>query len=539
MAYINQFGGIIPKTADHLLASTAAIKAHDVKLRDGKIKPWREPKALALAIEDALTVYMYGCCPLTWDTCVSVATWIPDGNRIFITGREPYPEVVTVTNCIPKYYRLGVYTPVMAPLLQYTSSTIVDQSSARAYLYTFINIFGEESAPSTASTQITVVDGASVTVSGFFIPPLEYGISSIRLYRSETGFRDGREKEQIPITEWLLVSEVPIGTTSIVDNKKVKDLGPALSTREVREPPETLRHITSIEGTGLLSGVTRNKVHFSANFQPWNWPAEQDLTLDHNIINYVSVGQQTFVSTDGVPYVIDASIQCEPRQCRATDGSDIVLPDIGCGYAHSAIATPFGMVYSSREGLVLVRGNATVEVITGDWFSSETWLTLLPTTVRLVYWRGYLICRTDMITFMLQLDGSTYKDMTIGALTTLSDEPVDMSVSSSGELILLEDGIVKQWDASDTLRPYSWISRPLGADILLGFTGARIKTEGTTFGIISDTGTSWERQVVRNKPFRIKRLGRHREFYISFEGTGVVEYVRFGVSIRALGGTDG
>lgn len=535
MPSIEVFGGIAPKIPDHLLPGTAAIKAHNVKLWDGKIKPWREPQPLALAVPDALSFHVQGCCYLSWDSCVTAAKWLPDSDRFYITGRVGYPEVVVLDGCRPTYTRLGIPLPATPPILQYTDEPVQDNSSATAYVYTYVNSFGEEGPPSPPSTQITIRDGSTVIVSGFTVPAPEYDVVAIHIYRMETGFRDGREKEQVPITEWLFVGAIAITDTALTDDKKVMALGHVLSTREVREPPAELEHIIAIEGTAMLSGVHRNRVYFTRNLQPWNWAADQDLTLDYNIINYVSVNQTIFASTDGVPYVIDGTMSCEPRKCRSVDGVDTVLPDIACGYAHSATATPFGMVYSSKAGLVLIKPNATVEIVTASWYGSDEWQQLKPETARLVYWRGYLVCCTDAITFMLQLDGETYKDLSIGALTTISDEPIDMQCTDTGELIFLEEGMLKHWNASNVYREYEWISRSLGYGYELGFTAGRIKTTGVVFSMISSDGDVWSRTVVQNTPFRVKRLGRNRSYHIGLRGIGIVEYVKYATSIRGLG----
>jgi len=530
MGAITQFGGIFPRTPWHLLPENAATKAHNVKLRNGKLEPWRETKKLSVAVPEAKTLVAVGCCMMTWDTCVSTTEYLPDYNRLYLTGRVDRPEVAVLDpNCNPTYFYLGAPEPIAAPRLSFTEATGRD-CSARAYVYTFVNIFGEESAPSTPSQLVSVRDGDPVVLMGMETPPAGYGVVNMRIYRSSTAYRTGAEKEQDPLTDYMLVAEIEY-TTSFTDALLEKFLGPVLNTREVRLPPKALRNISHVVGTGALVGVTNNQVHFSQNFQPYSWPAEYDMTLNHNIVNMVTIDQQAIVSTDGYPYVVSAAPNCEARKCRAVNEVDIPLPDISCGYANSAIATPFGMVYSSKDGLVLVSTDAKFQVITSAWYSTDDWVKIRPDTVRLAYWRGYLICVTDVVSFMLEIDGNTYQDFKLGAMVTLSDQPVDMWVSTNGELLLLQDQIVSQWNAGSTLRPYIWESREMHFGGTASPNTAKLKTTGIEFRLLTPVGgLDYTRFIMNDKPFRLGRLGRHLYYRMGFYGIGVVEHAELGTA---------
>ena len=527
MSVITQFGGIAPRVADHLLPPNAAHIAHNVKLRNGKLESWRERENLAYGVVDAVSLVVKGCCFLTWDACVSVADFLPDYGRMFITGRAAQPEVFTLDNCQPSYLFLGVPPPAAAPTIS-AAETDGRDCSARSYIYTYVNVFGEESAPSPPSRQVTVKDGTGVSITNLLAPPAGYGITQIRLYRTATAFRDGSEKEQQPLTGYLLVNTLSGTVGSTVDNKLEKFLGAANNTREVRVPPKHLRQIRHVNETSVLTGVTNNEVHFSEPYQPYNWPAAYDMTLPYHIVNMVTVDQYVIISTDGYPFVIDGGPSCEPRQCRATSQVDIPLPDIGCGYPNSAIATPFGMVYSSKDGLVLVSPDAKFQIITANWFSTDDWVELRPETVRLGYWRGYLICVTDIVSFMLEVDGQTYNDFALGALTTISDKPVDMFLTDIGELMMLEDRFISQWNTGQYLRPYLWESRELDFGGESSPNTVKIRTTDTLFRITAPTGSYYERKVINEKPVRLGRIGRHLNYRIQLSGTGTVDYVALG-----------
>ena len=531
MAVINKFGGIVPRLAWHELRDNQATIAHNVKLRNGKIEAWRERKPIAMSVDNATTIYSKDCCMLSWLECVTVAEYVTDYGRQFITGRADRPETFILNNCTPEYYYLGVPAPLAAPTVTGTQKDGRD-CAARSYMYTYVNIFGEESAPSPVSTQLTIKDGDSVTLTGLLPPPDGYGIVEIHIYRTATAYRDDRVKEQEALTDFLKVAEIPAVQTSHVDSLMEKYLGPVNNTREGRVPPKDLRQIRYMRGTGVLTGVTNNEVHFSAAYQPHNWPAEYDMTLPYNIVNMVTVDDYVMVSTDGYPYVIEGGPSCEPRKCRPAQDADIPLPDISCGYPNSAIATPFGMLYSSKDGLVLLKPNATFDIITSDWFSTEDWIKIRPDTVRLAYWRGYIVCVTDVVSFMLEIDGNTYSDYELGTLTTISDKPVDMITSSTGELLMLDsDRLVYHWNAGDKLREYMWESRELDLGGEYSPTSAKVRTQGTTFKLLTPyPDLAYERYVSDETPFRLGRLGRHLNYRVGFYGTGNVDFVDLGMT---------
>ena len=538
MPILKSFGGIVPRLAWSNLPLNCATVAHDVKLRNGKLEPWREKLALTQAVQDAVTVHFHGCCPYTFDKCVDMAEYVTDYSRLYFTGRMDYPEVASIgANCALTYYRLGVPQPTSAPNISCSEST-GRNCSARSYVYTFINTFGEEGAPSPASRQVTVADGTAVAISNFATSDATYGIVAINIYRTATVLRDGTEKTQESGTEFLLVAQVPVGTVSYSDTVLEKMLGEVLTTENNREPPQALRHITYMRGTGVLAGVTTNRVHFCQAYQPSNWPAEHDLTLPYNIVHAVSLGSKLFVTTDSYPYVIDGAQSCEAKQCRSVDSANTPLPDISCGHVHGAIATPFGIIYASKDGIVLVNPNGQFQIISSAWFSTDDWIKIRPETARFAYWRGYLVCVTDVISFMLEIDSGTYNDLKTAELTTISDTPVDMTVTQSDELILLQDSMLWHWNAGSTYRSYRWESRELGFGGESTPTVAKARTDGVTLRIMGFDGAYYyERFVPDETPVRLKRLGRQRNWRLRLSGKGTVEYIALGMTVNAAGGT--
>lgn len=544
---LSSFGGIIPRLSEHMLAPTQASIAHDVNLRNGKLEAWHEPCPFGAA-ENARSFHIHSCCLEHWEDVVTAAELTPDWGRFYITGRDCAGlEVVEIDDCCnTQYYKAGVPAPTTPPVASATEQCS-READARAYVYTYVNQWGEESAPSPASNIVRVDDGSVVLVRIDDVVPMGYGIVARNLYRASTGFRPADGKVQKPLTEYLFVKTVPLTTALVQDNIRGIALGAALETQYDRMPPKGLMGVTSIGDQVRLAGFRDNRVYFSEQFQPHNWPAKYDLTLDHNIVHMSCLDQRLFVTTDSIPYVIDVS-SCDDTKCIPVTSLEAQLPDIGCHYAHGACMSHHGMFYASPIGIILLQPDGSWHVITGRWFGQTEWRKLKPDTIRMAYWEGFLFFATDMATFLLNINSKPYGDMEGAELVTLSDKPVDMVTTDTGRLMFLQDDAVLVWDGGEALRPYVWRSRPLtsgqdaaGNNGMGGANPARdamwwpssVKLGGVAAQFRlwdSHDRVIYERPIIREKPRRLPRCGRHLWYRAELRGTEPVEFLDLGTS---------
>ena len=203
----------------------------------------------------------------------------------------------------------------------------------------------------------------------------------------------------------------------------------------------------------------------SENLQPYNWPARYDLTLDHTIRHVGELNQRLFVTTDSKSYIIDVS-SCDDTKCTPVTSIDTALPDIGCDPVYGAVMTVHGLFYASPIGIILLQPNGEWLVVTAKWFGEEEWRKLHPDKIVMAYYESYLMFGTDKATFLLDINGEPYNNPKGTELVTLSDEPVGLQVSNTGELILLQDDELVVWSKGATPREYIWRSRRItgGAD---------------------------------------------------------------------------
>jgi hypothetical protein len=263
------------------------------------------------------------------------------------------------------------------------------------------------------------------------------------------------------------------------------------------------------------------------------------MTFPAHIVNIGALDATVFVTTDARPFVIDASNYCEPDKTKPVLDVDAPLPDLACGRHRSAVVTPFGFVYSSQRGLVLLKADATYEIVTSGWLSPDQWLKLRPETARLAYWEGRLFCVTDEIAFVLYVDAKKAGDSDYGLLSTISDRPLDMAVTPNGALLMLEDGAIWHWNAGDELRPYVWESADIDFQAKTSPQSALVETDGCRFTLLvpgEGEGLSWSTFVSNPEPFRLGRLGSWRRYRVRLEGTGRVDRVCLGTSYITLAG---
>lgn len=531
-----EFFGIVPRLRKKQLPKGYATVAHDVDLTHGSIKSWLEPRYIKTAANGSVFMYVWGCDILTWDKCVSIAEWLPDCPRLFITGNTNYPQTITMENSGLVYRRLGVLAPTSAPIA-YANNVDSDKSRSTAYIITFVNNFGEESGPSPPSNDIVIEDGSPVNLSFRYNPPIEYDIQKLRIYRRETGFRTGLEKEQDFDTHWFFVTELDISTRDYVDSLPIIYLGWAYEGLDTRVPPDDLENITTIPDTAILAGSVKNKLLFSRNLQPHNWELSQEMTLDDNIIAMGAINNSLYVATDGYPYRVQADIGCDHRDCRDVYKYKQSFPMINCHVGHGAITTPFGFVFASTDGLVLLSDNNAV-VITSEVLSQDDWRKLAPHTTRLAYYKGALFVVTDKISFILWMDTSTYADSKYKKMVTISDVPIDMFTTRQGELLFLQQDMdVEQWNAGTALRPYYWVSSVIDTGFTFDLTRLRATVLNATseISIVSDRAKKTRRFPTGDTIIPFGRHGRTKEFNIEATGIGEVTEIVAGISEIDMG----
>ena len=456
-------GGYVPRVAPHLLNDNEAQKALNTKLYAGDLRAWNKPGSLDVPVfvsENTTTIYKGRNTAnngrwIAWNTDVDVAKSPVPGSEymnIFYTG-DGVPKKTNSTLCgstdgtaPAAYLNMGVPAPISAPVATPVGGGGTTEN--RVYVYTYISVFGgieEESAPSPVSTAVTVYIANGATISGFAAPPTtNYNITKRRIYRSVSGTGS---------TQFQFVAEIPLATTSYLDNIPSSGLGEVLSSQFYEEPPSSMKGVISLPNN-FLAGFFGQTLCFSEVNVPHAWPSIYQVNVGYDIVGIAAFGQSIAVMTKGYPYV-----------ASGLTPENITLEKVAilepCVAKRSITSDNTGVTYASPNGLVGI-GPGQAGLMTGNVMLKNDFDKFNPQTLRSAFFAGkyfgFFNDGTETIT-----DGAFILDRNLQAtplsLTTLAAQACFVD-PEDGNMYVVEDAEIKEWegDIYNTL-PYEWVSK--------------------------------------------------------------------------------
>lgn len=260
---------------------------------------------------------------------------------------------------------------------------------ARAYLYTWITAYGEESAPSPA----TVVNGwanGNWDITIWSPPPDDMGvdrnITTVRIYRTVPGTTGQTVYYQVAdinladntVKNVTTTPGVLSGTVIIIGPGQVKDtlgddqvaLNIQLPSTNWFPPPEGLQGILSMPN-GMAVGFKDNELWFCEPYRPHAWPPGYVITTEFPIIGIGVSGMAVVAATSGTPYIAQGT--------APANMSLIKLPnEEPCTSRDSVLGTGNGVYYTSQKGLIQVNPSGSAINTTELWITRERWSALTP-----------------------------------------------------------------------------------------------------------------------------------------------------------------
>lgn len=460
---LSAFAGIAPRVGVALLQDNEAETAINTKLYSGELRAWNQPDNVTGAnnlVADALSMYKHkntsgGDLWLSWTTDVNV---VP--SPIFDTGENPIyytgsgtPKKTnstlsqTGTGPYPgDYYEMGVPAPASAPGVSAAGGSGTAES--RVYLYTHISLFGtieEESAPSPASSVVSVLPGGTVTVSSLpaAAPAGDYHITKVRIYRAVSGTTS---------TIYLKVADVNIGTTSYSDTKTAAQLGGALESSNYNMPPTDMQGIASM-ANGILVGFRENEIYFSEPYVPHAWPAEYSLTVEYPIVGIGCFGESVVVATQGNPFVISGSTPQSMSQAKIP----LFEP---CVSKRSIVSDDTGVMYASPNGIVKI-AQGFAGVATNSLFTRDEWQRKKPSTMLGAILDGAYYLFWEDVASDIQRCLILDRNETASALTETSVYTKAVFVDPTSAQLYFSIGTeVNEWEGNaNSYLSYEWLSK--------------------------------------------------------------------------------
>lgn len=242
------------------------------------------------------------------------------------------------------------------------------------YVYTYVNDWGWESAPSPPNIPQTKAENKVVKLTGFAtVPAGNYNITRVRIYRSQDGdlgsgfyfvgestpagnFTDRFTMlgEPIPTTQWLPAPGVPWG-------------GAAPHTED------RLENLTAM-WNGMLAGISGNAVRFCEAYTPYAWPMAYDaIPPDSTPVALAVFGQNLLVLTTGRPLLVNGTAP------DSLDQQPVEMAQ-GCIAPRSAVGMGAGVAWASNDGLCWY-GAGGARILTARTMTRSDWLALQPQTI--------------------------------------------------------------------------------------------------------------------------------------------------------------
>ncbi len=490
-------GGIAPKITPELLPLNMAQSASNAILHKGGVAPLKSGLAIATPTKSGAkkTIYRFGKDQpesqywFTWTNDVHVCRGpvIETTERTYFTG-DGAPKKTDMSLALSggtsyplNAYNLGVPAPATAPVVMMYGAVGPSVPEQRAYVYTNVTAWGEESAPSPAG--IGTADATHLlTLSSFAtIPTGNYNITQRYIYRTVTSSSG---------TNYYWIGSIPITGTTFNDNVDITAIGEPLATLDWDTPPDDMHGMIALPSGGLCA-ISGKQVCFSVIGAPYAWPQKWRLTCDYEPVAVAAVGQGIFVLTTGTPYFINSGDPETAQMIRIDEEQP-------CIAARSVVAFQGSVIYAAPDGLVSLSQSGS-KVITEKIFDRDAWQAMSPTAMFAAKHdnRYYGFWATGG-GFTMDLDGN-FVPHDIQATAAYTDPVQDMLYIAVGTTI-------QRWNAG-TVKTASWKSKRFNlprptvfscyqvkansyANLTLKIT-ATLESEGAAMNVASKSGGRW------------------------------------------------
>lgn len=509
MIALQGMGGIAPMVMPARLPDNLAQTANSLVLYKGGVAPLKDTTTVVTPSKSGVkkTIYRFGIGQpetqywFSWTDPVNVVKGpiaSDTTERTYFTG-DGVPKKTDFslatgggTSYPVAAYNLGIPAPTSAPFLTQVSGTGPTVQESRAYVYTNVSAWGEESAPSPAS--IGTADATNVLqLSGFSaVPTGQYNIVKRYIYRTVTSSTG---------TNYYWVGEILSSASTFTDSTASTSVGEALLTLDWDTPPDDLAGLIALP-SGALCGFSGKQVCFSVPNFPYAWPGKYRLTCDYEIVAVAPMGQGVAVLTTGYPYFINTGDPEAAMMIRIGE-------EAPCVAARSVVSFQGSVIYASPNGLVSL-GQDGAQVLTKALFDRDTWQTLNPSGLFAVKHDNRYVAFGASGGFILDLAGN-FTTHAVTATAAYVDPQTDY-------LYLAQGTAITKWNSGSALTA-TWKSKLYNLPAPINFSCFEIKAmsyANTTFKMYVDGTLKYSVAVTGPGPYRLPSgfLNRNYEFEV-------------------------
>ena len=300
------------------------------------------------------------------------ATW---GGALHVTDNEAFSTLP-----YPNFWRNPSPPPPPAACTVSASSSGTDPTleETRYYVYTYVNMYGDEGPPSPVSNKIVVWDGNTVNISGMSIGAelgagpayTDYYLLNKRIYRVNQAAGTG--------ASFQFVAEIGIGDATYTDTVLDASLGELLPSAEWDHAPDGIEGLIALPNA-TLAAFTGNTVCLSVPNYPHAWPVAYQKTVNWDIMALGSFGTTLVILTKGQPYylVLTDPVNAVPEQ---------VAMGMSCMSKRGRVQAGDLVIYPCPLGLAVL-GPGVQDILTKDVIDKDTWISKYnPSTINAYYW---------------------------------------------------------------------------------------------------------------------------------------------------------
>lgn len=334
------------------------------------------------------------------------ANWKTDGTLIF--------DIYTTNSTFDgstRLYTLDITKDAGENVSTYTAKITLtineSDKEARAYVYTYVNIYNEEGPPSGyAITTLIPTFEVDITVTKDSIS--DYApIKEIRIYRTPSG---------ADVTDFYYVGSINVlsqsGSVVFKDTVDGALLNELLTSTNYYAPPNIGG--LSLLPNGILIAADQKNIYFSEPYKPWAWPPEYAKPLPNEIMGGVVLGSGALITTKAQPYIVSGV---------SPDAMTVSKINVDqAGVSKWSIAIVDGIIaYASHDGIVLVNGATGSLAESQNFFTREVWRQKYASglsSMRFAVWDGRLVVYSHdnaFTPFMIRFDEAG------GSMTDLPD----------------------------------------------------------------------------------------------------------------------
>lgn len=508
------FSGIRPKVDARLLPEGAAQAADNINTERGGLRPIEGLQDIMALVKAGVvkTIYRFGQGidsatqfwfhwtgevdvvkgPINNDTSERTY-WTGDGGPKYTTAQAGTSGADLPSTWFPLGVSFPNAKPALAAIGEFTATAATE---TRVYVYTFVTVNGEESAPS-APTSVEIHVGQGVLISDMLTAADNAAVlTHKRIYRAQRGV-------------YLFVAEIASSATSFSDTVSSDALSEPCPSVDWDMPPDSMYGLHS-GPNGMMIALDGYDVCLCEPFRPHAWPASYRQTMPYPTVGIGQFGQSFVILTRGLPSILTGT---HPAN-MSVSSAEFYQP---CLSRRSIVSAAGSVIWASPDGLVAI-GASGEQNLTAALFTPKQWRALNPETLIGAWHEDWYIGTFEQngerTGFMFRISTQEWVNLPGLRATAMYRDTV------GDALYVCVGNRIQKFRAGDPV-PYNWLSQKVVTP-LTDFVAARVTgTYPVSFTLRRNNKPVLTKRVMSDEPFKLP-AGLGNEWEIGLAGTNEV-----------------